>query len=109
MTNFINEFQFYRFQILSEMYRRSNADMDFVIDVQKIAEQFGIQNRNFQSVFKYLYMEEFIQVRSMGQQGGQNENYQASIKHKGLRAIEDVYQNMNQPTHYFPAYRQMMS
>jgi predicted ArsR family transcriptional regulator len=106
MNQFINEFQSYRFQILAEMYKRSNADIDFVLDVQKIAEQLGIHNRNFQSVFKYLYMEEFIQVRAMNQQGG--ESYQASIKHKGIRAVEEVFQNPNRATDYFPSYREMM-
>ncbi|MCC5945561.1 MAG: hypothetical protein JJT94_11555 [Bernardetiaceae bacterium] len=106
MNQFMNEFQVYRFQILAEMYKRSHADMDFVMDVQKIADQFGMNHRSFQSVFKYLYMEEFIQVRSMNQQSG--DSYQASIKHKGIRAVEETYQNLNKPTQYFPSYRDMM-
>lgn len=106
--NVVNENQMYRFQILMEMYRQSQSDIDYIMDIQQLAMQIGISNKNFQSAYKYLYMHDFIQMHAQGNFNGNGGMYQANITHKGVKAVEDVFRDINRATEFFPPYREMM-
>lgn len=104
--NFIYENQTYRFQILFEIYKKSNADIDYVIELQELAGNLGIGMKAFQAAFKYLYMHDFI---SMKRQNQENSNYYpTSITHQGIKVVEEVFRNEQKRTEHFPAYREMM-
>lgn len=109
MMNFVYENQTFRFQMLFELYKRSNADIDYVMDFQQLAGDLGIGMKAFQACFKYLYMQDLIKMRQ--QNGGRdngNNNYPASITHRGIRAVEEVFRDENRKTEFFPPYREMM-
>jgi|GEM_PF-1246175 predicted transcriptional regulator len=106
MMNFIYENQTNRFQILFEIYKRSNADIDYVMDLQELASNIGVGMRAFQSAFKYLYMQDLISMKHQSSQGNMN-GYPTSITHKGIKALEKVFREETESTEYFPAYREM--
>ncbi len=108
--NIINENQTYRFMILLELYKQSNADIDYAYDLREMANQIGIGNRSFQSAYKYLYMQDLISMRptSDSNGGGNGSSYLATITHKGIKAVEETCRRANQATEFFPAYREMM-
>lgn len=108
--NFINENQMYRFQILWELYKQTNADIDQAYDLRELSNQIGIGNRSFQAAYKYLYMQDLISMRpaSEGNGGNMSSNYMASITHRGIKAVEEAFRFANKATEYFPAYREMM-
>ncbi|TAF67432.1 MAG: hypothetical protein EAZ55_03715 [Cytophagales bacterium] len=93
-----------------ELYKRSDANVDFATDLQSLAINEGIGLRSFMTAWKYLHMEELIKIRPMSSYGSfqGNPHYYASITHKGIKAIEDVYNNDQEPTYYFPPYREMI-
>lgn len=101
MIRLIFEKQAQRFFILFELYKQSDANIDYATDLQSIAYNEGIGFRSFMPAFKYLQMEELVRVRPGGS------SYIASITHKGIKAIEEVFRNENEHTYYFPAYREM--
>lgn len=106
MMNFIYENQANRFHILFEIYKRSNADIDYVMDLQELASNIGVGMRAFQSAFKYLYMQDLISMKHSNSYGNMNA-YPTSITHKGIKAVEKVFRDETQSTDYFPAYREM--
>lgn len=107
--NIIIENQTYRFQILFEIYKKSNTDIDFATDLQELAMNLGVGNRAFQSSYKYLYMQDLISMRpNMDNNGGGGSNYYASITHKGVKAVEEVFRFPEKASEYFPPYREMM-
>ncbi len=101
MIRIIFEKQAQRFTVLFELYKQSDANIDYATDLQDLAFNEGVGMRSFSPAFKYLQMEELIRVRP-----GRS-SYIASITHRGIKAIEEVFQNENEPTYYFPAYREM--
>lgn len=105
--NFIQENQMYRFQILLELYQQSRADIDFVCDLQIISSHKGIGVKSFQSAYKYLYMQDLVNIHPSQTQNDVN-NYFVSITHKGVKALEEVFRDITKPTEYFPPYREMM-
>jgi predicted transcriptional regulator len=106
MMNHIHENQTFRFQILFELYKKSNADVDYVMDLQELATNIGIPMKAFQSAFKYLFMQDLISMRHQNTDNNGNP-YPTSITHKGIKAVEHVFWNENKSTEYFPPYRQM--
>lgn len=101
MIQIIFEKQSQRFFLLFELYKQSNANIDYATNLQNIAFNQGLGLRSFTPAWKYLQMEGLIKVRPGSQ------NYLASITHNGIKAIEEVFFNENDPTYYFPAYREM--
>ncbi|EAY31168.1 hypothetical protein [Microscilla marina] len=110
MQNIVQENQIYRFQILMELYKTSNSDMDFIANIQELASNVGISNMAFQAAYKYLYMHELIRMHpSMATSGtGSQTQYQASITHQGMKVVEEVFKYQHKATEYFPPYREMM-
>ncbi|MCC5945562.1 MAG: hypothetical protein JJT94_11560 [Bernardetiaceae bacterium] len=109
MIALIREKRTYRFRLLFALYKKADANMDAVYDMQELAMQAGMNHNQFLSAWKYLHMEELIQVRPYHEQSAQEGRYHARLMHKGIKAIEEVFLNENQYTYYFPAYREMMS
>jgi len=109
MVNFIRERRIHRFQLLIELYRQTNADLDRVINLQEIASKQGMSPRNFKPAWQYLMMEELIQLRPY--QDSSNPSYDMSywftITHKGIRAVEEAFLDEYKNTYYFPSYREM--
>ncbi|WP_045113014.1 hypothetical protein [Microscilla marina] len=103
MFQIVFDRQWHRFRILFELYKRSNADIDTVYDLRELSMSQGIKLLDFLPAWKYLQMEELIRVRF----GGSTGRYQACLTHSGLKAIEEVFFNENEPTYYFPAFREM--
>lgn len=102
MIRIIFEKQAQRFTMLFELYKQSDANIDYATDIQNIAFNEGVGMRSFFPAFKYLQMEELIRIRP-----GRS-SYVASITHKGIKAIEEVFQDENVATYYFPPYREMV-
>lgn len=103
MLQIVFERQWHRFQILFEIYKRSNADIDTAYDLRELSLNHGMKFLDFLPAWKYLQMEDLIRVRFR-----QSSNkYYACMTHQGLKAIEEVFFNENKPTYYFPAYREM--
>jgi hypothetical protein len=109
MIVLIREKRLYRFRLLFELYKRSDADIDVVQNLQDIATQLGIHHHQFSPAWKYLHMEELIMMRPAAAFQSPEFRYQASITHKGIKAIEEVFLNEHQPTYYFPSYREVMA
>lgn len=103
MIRFIFEKQSHRFFILFELYKESDASIDFACNLRNIASKQGLGLRSFMPAFKYLQMEELIRVRPSEQ------GYMATITHHGVKAIEEVFRNENESTYYFPSYREMIA
>lgn len=107
MLQLVFERQWYRFRILFELYKRSNANIDFSCDLHEMAMNQGIKFFDFIPAWKYLQMEELIRMRYGQSNNGMNGKYTACLTHKGLKAIEEVFHNEIEPTYYFPAFREM--
>ena len=90
-----------RFQVLLNLYVAVNGYYDIVKNLKMIAEHQAITGNDFKSAFKYLAEEELIELRE-----GDGE-YFASLSHKGLKAVEEVFLDPNKETYYFPSYREM--
>jgi predicted transcriptional regulator len=103
MIRLIFEKQMNRFHILFELYKQSDANIDYATDVQILAYNQGVSFKAFTTAWKYLQMEEMIKIRPGGS------GYIANITHRGIKAVEEVFQDENERTYYFPAYREMMS
>lgn len=106
--NFINENQTYRFQILFELYRQGNADIDQARDLRELASNLGLNSKSFNAAFKYLYMQDLISMKPSSMNNEGQSSYFATITHRGIKAVEDALRQANQATNYFPAYREMM-
>ncbi len=63
--------------------------------------------RAFKSAFDYLCREKLISPETYSLDSAEY-YYQASLTDEGVRAIEWVFDDENQDTKYFPAYRRMM-
>ncbi|MGB0524934.1 MAG: hypothetical protein ACPGJS_18320 [Flammeovirgaceae bacterium] len=90
-----------RFKLLLALYIACDADCDFSINMEQLAEQRQIPYKRFLKAFRYLVDENFIQ-RAEG--GGEA---QASITHKGIKVLEEVFLDSQKQTYYFPPYREM--
>lgn len=107
MENFVQENQHYRFQILMELYRVSNSDMDYVTNIQELASNIGINHQTFQAAYKYLYMHELIRMHPSMSFGNQSQ-YRASITHLGMKVVEEVFKFPQKASEFFPPYHEMM-
>jgi predicted transcriptional regulator len=108
MVNFIRERRIHRFQLLIELYRQTGADPDQVVDLQEIASKQGMTPRYFKPAWKYLMMEELIQLRPYQDNSNVNSmSYWFTITHKGIRAVEEVFLDEYKHTYYFPSYREI--
>lgn len=103
MIRFIFEKQTNRFFMLFELYKKSNTNIDYAEDLQMLAYNQGMGMKSFFPAWKYLQMEGLIKVRPG------RENYYASITHKGIKAIEEVFTDEGVHTYYFPPYREMIT
>lgn len=103
MIRIVFEKQSHRFFMLFELYKRSNANIDFAEDLQMLAYNQGMGHRSFFPAWKYLQIEGLIRVRHG------RDNYYASITHKGIKAIEEVFEDESEYSKYFPPYREMMN
>lgn len=101
MIHLIFEKQRNRFLILFELYKQSDANIDVVTNIQALAQNQGMSFKSFTTAWKYLQMEDLIKIRPG------NNDYLANITHKGIKAIEEVFQDELERTYYFPAYREM--
>jgi predicted transcriptional regulator len=103
MIRIVFEKQSHRFNMLFELYKRGNANIDYADDIQTLAYNHGLGFKSFFPAWKYLQLEGLIKIRPG------RENYYASMTHKGIKAIEEVFWDENKRTEYFPPYREMMN
>lgn len=94
-----------RFTLLLQLYVATNGFYDVVKDLRIIGEHNGISGNNFRSAFKYMTEEGLVELKT-GEKGGDDEYY-VSLSHKGIKALEEVFLDVNEDTYYFPAYREM--
>ena len=99
--NVIHDNKTMRFTLLFSLYITVNGRYEMAKDISVLADHNGISSRDFQSIFRYLQEEELIEPRK-----GENE-YHAGLTHKGLKAVEEVFFDVNQKTYYFPSYAEM--
>lgn len=98
------EKQSHRFYMLFELYKRSKANIDYADDIQALAYNHGMSFKSFFPAWKYLQIEGLIKIKP-----GSRESYYASITHKGIKAIEQVFWDEHKRTEYFPPYWEMMN
>jgi hypothetical protein len=90
-----------RFKLLLALYIASDADCDFSMNMEKLAEQRQLDNRRFLKAFKYLLEENFVRLCDGGGE------YQSALTHKGLKVVEEVFLDAQKQTYYFPPYQKM--
>lgn len=90
-----------RFTLLFSLYITVNGYYEIVKDLSMLAEHNGLGPKVFKAAFIYLREERLIIPKE-----GDNE-YLAALSHKGIKAVEEVFTDVNIPTYYFPAYRDM--
>lgn len=90
-----------RFKLLLALYIASDADYDHSINMKSLAEQRELDDPKFMRAFKYLQEERFITLEDGGN------DYLASISHKGIKVVEEVFLDPAKQTYYFPPYRKM--
>lgn len=90
-----------RFKLLLALYIASDADYDHAINMESLAEQRELDPPKFNRAFKYLHEERFIALEDGGNE------YLASITHKGIKVVEEVFLDPSKQTYYFPPYRKM--
>jgi predicted transcriptional regulator len=91
-----------RFILLFAIYIASSADYDYAVNVEMLAQNKGLSSRDLRKAYKYFCEEGFITPKDGGAE------FYASITHKGIIALEEVFLDEYKPTYYFPAYREMM-
>lgn len=90
-----------RFKLLLALYIACDADYDHAINMQALGEQREMEDAKFNRAFKYLQEERFVQREDGGN------DCLASITHKGIKVIEEVFLDPAKQTYYFPPYRKM--
>lgn len=90
-----------RFKLLLALYIASDADPDFSINMEQLAEQRQMETQKFEKAFRYLLDEHFAELRDGGS------DTQAVITHKGLKVVEEVFLDPKKQTYYFPPYQEM--
>ncbi len=105
MTGIINLKKTERFLLLYALYKKSNASTDYSSNLLEMGMQEGLGYKTFKSAFDYLSAEQLIRLRS--QSDNREYFYYASITEKGIKAIEEVFDDETRSTSYFPAYREM--
>ena len=90
-----------RFRLLLALYIACDADYDHSINMQSIGEQREMETAKFNRAFRYLQEERFIALTDGGNE------FLASITHKGIKVIEEVFLDPAKQTYYFPPYRTM--
>ncbi len=102
MINVIFDNQVNRFTTLFALYISSGGSCEVAKNIQNLADYNGIVSREFRKVFSYLVEEELIK-----RHGDEEEGFHASLTHKGIKAIEEVFINPMEKTYYFPPYSEM--
>ena len=89
-----------RFMVLATLYAKTQAKAVSVGDLGLIALEKGLAKHEFERIVQYLVQESLISNPVDG--------VYAQLTHKGIRAIELVFQDINRPSDYFPAYTRMI-
>jgi predicted transcriptional regulator len=99
--NIVHQNKTNRFTMLFSLYITVEGHYEYVKDLRRLAEHNAINQRDFKSCFSYLSEEGLIEVRD-----GDHEFF-GCLTHKGIKAVEEVFLDVNKPTYYFPAYKDM--
>jgi ssDNA-specific exonuclease RecJ len=91
-----------RFYLLFALYIASEADYDHALNLNQLAENRGLKPNKFRKIWKYFMEENFITPKDGGLE------YLASITHRGVKAVEEVFLDQYKQTYYFPSFREMM-
>jgi hypothetical protein len=91
-----------RFTLLFAIYIASNADYDYAVNLEMLAQGKGLSGRDLRKAFKYFCEENFIMPKDGGGE------FHACITHKGIKTLEEVFLNEYISTYYFPSYREML-
>jgi len=96
--NIVNVNKAKRFSVLFSLYIATEADYDHALNVGIIGENRGLSAREVRRIFQYLHEEGFIKEKDGGS------DFHASLTHKGVKSVEEVFLDLNRQTYYFPAY-----
>lgn len=99
--NIINDNKTDRFIVLFSLYIAANADPEYAINIEMLAQNRSIGRTEMKKIFKYLVEEKFIEPHDGGVE------FLATITHKGLRVVEEVFLDNQKQTYYFPPYKEM--
>ncbi|MGF1532452.1 MAG: hypothetical protein ACFCUI_02015 [Bernardetiaceae bacterium] len=102
--NIVDENKRHRFTLLFSLYIASEADYDHAMNLEMLGQNRGLRGKDLKKSYNYLKEEGFITPKEMGP----DLRYHASITHKGVKAVEEVFRNEYEPTYYFPPYREMI-
>lgn len=102
--NVIYDNQVNRFTTLFALYISSGGSHEVAKNMKNLADYNGIVSREFRKVFSYLVEEELIKRHD-----GEEDSYYASLTHKGIKAVEEVFIDPLEKTYYFPPYAEMKS
>jgi len=100
--NITNQIKSERFYVLFALYIAAEADYDYAMNLQALAENRGINPGRFKKIYRYFLEEKFIEPRNGGG------DYHAAITHEGIKAVEEVFLDQYRQTYYFPSFREMM-
>ena len=97
----VSEHKTNRFKLLLALYIASDADTDFSINMEQLAEQRQIDFKKMEKSLRYLLDEHFAEMKDGGGE------LQAAITHKGIKVVEEVFLDAKKQTYYFPPYQEM--
>ena len=97
----VSEHKTSRFKLLLALYIAGEADPEFSINMEQLAEQRQIESQKFEKAFRYLLDEHFAELKDGGGES------QTAITHKGIKVIEEVFLDPKKQTYYFPPYQDM--
>lgn len=96
--NIVNVNKAKRFSVLFSLYIASEADYEHALNLETLGENRGLSAREVRRIFQYLQEEGFIREKDGGG------DFHASLTHKGIKSVEEVFLDLNRQTYYFPAY-----
>jgi len=89
-----------RFELLAVLYAKTQSGSVPIWDLSQVANEKGINKHQFDRAFEYLLQEGLV--------NSPIEGYFTKITHLGIKAIEDVFKEVNKPSQHFPAYTRMI-
>jgi hypothetical protein len=89
----LNQIKKYRFLYLSELYKKSKGSPSSLVYVDDIENELGFDHNLASNIIEYLVNEKLIAW--FGKSSSLN------ITHKGIKEVEQAYENPNQSTEHF--------
>ncbi len=89
-----------RFVMLAELYAKTQAKSVAIGDLGQIAMEKGFAKHEFDRIVQYLVQEGLVSSPVDG--------LYVQLTHKGIRAVEAVFQDMNKASEHFPAYTKII-